>query len=313
MNKIYNKGVYPTMITPYKKDGSVDIEKVKEYVRFYYDRGCDGIFAICQSSEIFFLSTEEKVLINKTVYETAAELEKKHGRRMTIVSSGHTSDTIEEQAKELNAIIESGTDALVLITNRLDPNNEGDDIWIANAEKLLSMLPENVKLGAYECPYPYKRLLTPKILKWCVETGRFKFIKDTCCDAAVIKERLEILDGSGFMLFNANAQTLLETLRYGAAGYSGIMANMHPELYVWLCNNFEKDPEKADYVQSFLCTSAFVECGVPYPLSGKYHMCLEGIETELVTRTANPPLTDYHKSCVEQIRMLAKKVEKDII
>ena len=313
MNKIYNKGVYPTMLTPYKENGEVDLEKVKEYVEFYFERGCDGIFAICQSSEIFFLSTEEKVLINRTVYEKTLELEKKYGRRMTIVSSGHTSDTIEEQARELNAVIESGTDALVLITNRLDINNEGDDVWIANAEKLLSMLPEDVKLGAYECPHPYKRLLTPKILKWCVSTGRFKFIKDTCCDAAVIAERLQILEGSGVMLFNANAQTLLTSLRDGAAGYSGIMANMHPELYVWLCNNYEKEPEKADALESYLSTSAFIECGVPYPLSGKYHMCLEGVDTPLVTRTANPTLTDYHKQCVEQMRDLAKYVEKTLL
>lgn len=32
---------------------------------------------------------------------------------------------------------ENGTDALILITNRL--NNEGDDVWIANAEKLLGL------------------------------------------------------------------------------------------------------------------------------------------------------------------------------
>lgn len=311
MEKIYNTGVYPTMITPYKKDGSVDLEKVKEYVKFYYDRGCDGIFAICQSSEIFFLSTEEKVLINKTVYDTAAELYEKYGRKMTIVSSGHTSDSIEDQAKELRAVIDSGTDALVLISNRLDLNNEGDDVWIANAEKLLSMLPEDVKLGVYECPHPYKRLLTPKILKWCIGTDRFKFIKDTCCDAAVIKERLEMLDGSGVMLFNANAQTLLETLRYGASGYSGIMANMHPELYVWLCKNYKS--EKADILQSFISTSAFIEGGIPYPLSAKYHMCLEGVETELITRTVNRTFNDYQKSCVEKMRTLAKKMETDII
>ena len=309
MEKIYNTGVYPTMITPYKKDGSVDLDKAAEYVEFYYKKGCQGVFAICQSSEIFFLSTEEKVALNKTVYDKAQSLYEKYGRKMTIVSSGHTSDSIEDQAKELNSVIESGTDALVLISNRLDLNNEGDDVWIANAEKLLSKLPEDVKLGVYECPHPYKRLLTPKILRWCVATGRFKFIKDTCCDAAVIAERLAILKDSGIMLFNANAQTCLQSLRDGAAGYSGIMANMHPQLYVWLVENFKKDPEKAELVQSYLSTSAFIEGGVPYPLSGKYHMCLEGIETELITRTVNKTFNDYQKSCVEQLRSLAVHIE----
>ncbi len=75
------------------------------------------------------------------------------------MSSGHTSDTLEAHAEELNAIYESGTDALILITNRLDPDNEGDDVFIENAEKLLKLLPEDAKLGLYECPHPYKRLV----------------------------------------------------------------------------------------------------------------------------------------------------------
>ncbi len=29
------------------------------------------------------------------------------------------------------------------------------------------------------------------------------------------------------------------------AGYSGVMANFHPDLYVWLCKNYKKQPEKA--------------------------------------------------------------------
>ena len=77
------------MITPYKKDGAVDLETVRRYVRFYYDAGCDGIFAVCQSSEIFFLTLEERILINKTVYEETHKLWREFGRRMTVVSSGH--------------------------------------------------------------------------------------------------------------------------------------------------------------------------------------------------------------------------------
>ena len=303
MAHVYNNGAYPTMITPYKKDGSVDFETAKRYVHFYHDAGCDGIFAICQSSEIFYLSLEERVKLNKTVFDTVLEIEKNGGRRMTVVSSGHISDSLEDQAKELNAVIESGADALILITNRLDPNNEGDDVWIENAEKLLSMLPSDVCLGLYECPYPYKRLLTPRILKWCVETKRFKFIKDTCCDASLIKERLEILKGSDLKLFNANCQTLLQSLKDGGAGYCGIMANYHPSLYVWLCHNFEAQPEKAQLIQNFFCMSGFTEVGLPYPLTAKYHMCLEGIPTENISRVkASDELTDYGRDCIVQLR-----------
>ena len=59
-----------TMITPYRPDGSVDIETALKYVDWYYESGLDGIFAVCQSSEIFFLSLEERVALNLAVITT---------------------------------------------------------------------------------------------------------------------------------------------------------------------------------------------------------------------------------------------------
>ena len=314
MSAVYNKGAYPTMITPYRADGSVDLDTVRKYVHWYHDAGCDGIFAVCQSSEIFQLTTDECVAINSAVWETVQQIAAEGGRRMTVVSSGHVSDDIDDQAEELCRIAETGTDALILITNRLDLNNEGDDVWIANAERLLEKLPADVALGLYECPYPYKRLLTPRILRWCLDTGRFRFIKDTCCDAAVIAERLEILRGSDLLLFNANCQTLLQCLRDGGAGYCGIMANYHPALYVWLCHHFADEPARADFLQSVLCMAGFTESGLPYPPSAKYHMCLEGIPTEVTTRKPGcGPMTDYARDCVRQMRLLTKALEGEYL
>lgn len=311
---MYNYGVYPTMITPYTKYGEVDFKTAEKYVEWYYKKGCAGIFAICQSSEIFYLSVEERAKLNRAVYEKAKKLEAEYGRGITVVSSGHIANSIQEQAYELNKVVESGTDALILITNRLDINNEGDDVFIKNAKKLIESLPGDVDLGFYECPYPYKRLVTPKILDWCLDTGRFKFMKDTCCDATLIKERLEQLKGSEFKLLNANCQTLLESLKAGGAGYCGIMANFHPELYVWLCENYKKEPEKAEKLQNLLGIVGFTENGLPYPLTAKYHMCLEGISTENIARNRkSEELTDYAKNCTKQMRELCNDVGKTIL
>lgn len=299
--------ILTTMITPYKKDGSIDFDTAEKYVDWYYENGLDGIFAVCQSSEIFYLSLEERVELNRRVYKRAKELDK----NFLVVSSGHISDTIEQQAEELNAIYESGTDALILITNRLDINNEGDDVFIANAEKLIAKLPSDAKLGLYECPYPYKRLVTPKILDWCLSTGRFYYMKDTCCDAAIIAERAKQLRGSHFKLLNANCQTLLETMRNGADGYCGIMCNFHPNLYAWLGKNYNS--EKADLVQSITGTFGFTEVGLPYPLTAKYHMNLCGIKTENIARNRqNEELTDYVISCMQQMKLATDQLEKQL-
>ena len=297
--------ILTTMITPYKKDGSIDFETAEKYVDWYFENGIDGIFAVCQSSEIFYLSLEERVELNRRVYQRGKSLDKD----FLVVSSGHVSDSFEEQVRELNAIYESGTDALILITNRLDINNEGDDVFIANAKRLIAELPKDAKLGLYECPHPYKRLVTPKILDWCLSTGRFYYMKDTCCDAAVIKERTEQLKGSHFKLLNANCQTLLESMRNGADGYCGIMCNFHPKLYAWLGKNYKS--EKADLVQSVTGTFGFTEVGLPYPLTAKYHMNLCGISTENIARNRNSSeLTEYAKSCMKQMKTATDALEK---
>jgi len=295
------RGVYPTMITPYTPAGDIDYEAVAKLVDWYAAMGCQGIFAVCQSSEMVYLSLKERVELAEAVVKAAAG-------RMDVVASGHVSASLEAQAEELCAIAETGVQAVVLVSNRLDLHGDGDGVWLANGEKLLSRLPDDLKLGIYECPLPYKRLLTEEDLRWCVSTGRFAFIKDTCCDPVLLTRRLELLDGSGIGLFNANAQTLLHSLQQGGAGYSGIMANFHPDLLVWLCDHWQDSPEMADKLQNYLSLYAFTE-QLAYPCTAKYRLALEGIPMELTARSRDvKELTEYHRLCVRQ----AKNSEADI-
>ena len=316
MNKIV--GVYPTMITPYKKDGDVDYGAVRALTEWYWQMGCDGIFAVCQSSEIFELSLSDRVKLAKTIKETADSLAKRdHSRApMGIVASGHISYDREEQKNEIFAIGETGVDAVILISNRMDIPNTTEDAWISDLDRLMEELPAQMKLGVYECPRPYKRLLSNRMLSHCAQTGRFAFMKDTCCDASVIAGRVKMIAGTPMRLLNANGQTLLDSLRAGAAGYSGIMANFHPELYVWLCRHFEEEPETADLVQSFLSTAAFTEHEtMSYPMTAKYHLrYIENLPFECVSSRVRPlnALTDYQKDCVKRMDMLAEHI-KDLI
>lgn len=304
-------GAYPTMITPYDSAGNVDFEAAERLVEWYWEKGCDGIFAVCQSSEIHFLSEDDRVRLAECVKKKADALAKEDKSRapMIIVASGHVSDCYEDQARELRRIAETGIDVLILITNRMDIANTGDDAWIRDTERLIQTLPAQIPLGLYECPSPYKRLLTPAMLRWCVSTGRFRYIKDTCCDAAEIERRMEILKGTSLRLFNANAQTLLPSLKSGGAGYCGVMCNFHPELYVWLTHNWEKEPDKAELAADFLSMAAFSE-QLAYPITAKYHLSvLEGVPMPLYARSrSETDFTAYHAMCIRQMHELASHV-----
>lgn len=134
-------------------------------------------------------------------------------------------------------------------------------------------------------------------------------MKDTCCDDKIIAERSKRLKGSNFKLLNANCQTLLSSIKNRAAGYCGIMANFHPRLYTYLCENPNGDA--AEILQSFLGGFGFTENGLPYPLTAKYYMNLLGIKTNVTARNRkNEELTEYGKSCMKQMKNATDYLEK---
>lgn len=261
-------GVYPTMVTPFTDDNKIDYDGVLKILEWYNNK-VDGVFAICQSSEIFYLSFEERLELLKFII-------KNKPADMSIVASGHTADDLDRQIYEANAFINEGIDAYVFIANRFAKQDEDDSVFLRNYEKMVSSIPE-IGLGIYECPYPYKRMMAPETLRQCALDGRLKFLKDTCCQIDVIRAKLKAVEGLGLKIYNANSATLLESLKAGCAGFSGVMGNFHPELYSWLCKNYKTEPEKAEQVQAFLAFASLAECQM-YPINAKYHLGLCGVD-----------------------------------
>lgn len=275
MIKDIPNGVYPTMITPYTADNKIDYNAVEKLINWYDEKGVAGIFAICQSSEIFFLSFEERLELLKFIVKNSP-------KDMTIVASGHTADDLGTQIKEANAFIDAGIDGYVFISNRLADENEDNSVFLKNMEYVVNNIPD-IGLGIYECPYPYKRLMSPAVLKELSQTGKFRFLKDTSCNLDEIQAKLDAVKGTDFKIYNANSATFLESMKIGCAGFSGVMANFHPEFYVWLCENFDKDPELAEKIQDIVGFFSVAECQM-YPVNAKYYQSLEGNKMEYISR-----------------------------
>lgn len=278
MQKQIPNGVYPTMLTPFTNDNKVDFAALEQMIDWYAQRGVAGLFAICQSSEIFFLSFEERLEVLKFIME-------KVPKGISVIASGHTADDLETQIKEAKQFIETGIDAYVFISNRFAAEDEDDNVFLKNMLHVADSLPD-IPLGVYECPYPYKRLLSPAVVRKMADDGRFQFLKDTCCDLVQLEEKLKAAEGSNFKIYNANSATLLDSLVLGCAGFSGVMANFHPELYVELCDVYKENAERARLLQNFVGFFSVAECQV-YPVNAKYHMTLDGLDMTINTRSRN--------------------------
>jgi len=303
-------GVYPTMVTPFTEDLQVDIPALAPLVRWYEERGVTGIFAICQSSEIFHLSFAERLQILREIMRV-----KRPGT--VILASGHTAFDLPTQIEEAKAFIAEGIDAYVFISNRFAAKGEGDGALLRRMETVTAGLGSDIPLGVYECPYPYKRLLTPGMLRSMGGFGNFAFLKDTCCSLDEIGEKIEAVKGTRFKIFNANAAMLLDSLKLGAAGFSGVMANFHPRLYVRLCQCWREQPELARRLQNFLGMASMAELQL-YPGNAKRTIAMDGVPIGPHTRakddTKHPPFDQWRLNDqfqIEQMREMAQMIERE--
>lgn len=265
MENIQN-GVWVTMITPFTDEGQIDWGAVDALVEWYVKNRVDGIFAVCQSSEMFWLSFEERRELAKRVIKAA-------GGRTGVIISGNVEPDLQLQIKEARLLAELGPEAVVFLSNRLE--GEGTQ-FKKSVDEIMEKMPARMPLGIYECPYPEKRLLTDAECAYLAKSGRFAFLKDTSCDAEIMQRRASVAAGSDFKLYNANAATLYRTLKSGYNGYCGVMGNYHPDLYGWLCANLSN--EKSKRLEKYLSLMSVFECR-SYPQSAKrYLKRFEGLE-----------------------------------
>ena len=281
------EGIVPVMLTPFTGQDTIDDEGLAALVEWYLDNGADALFAVCQSSEMQKLSLDERVALARSVVEKAAG-------RAPVIASGHVSDRIEDQIAELQAMADTGVDALVLVTNRLDPDDAGTEAFKSNLDRLLGELPADMPLGLYECPAPYRRLLSDEELAYCRDTGRFVVLKDVSCDIDTVRRRVELTRGSPLAVINANAAIAFEAMQAGSKGFSGVFTNFHPDLYAFLYANRDRgdDPLISDLV-TFLALAAMAE-GMGYPrIAKEYHRQL-GTFRNAASRVVDYDVFDRH-------------------
>ncbi len=258
------EGIVPVMLTPFDDAGAIDYAGLERLIEWYLTHGADALFAVAQSSEMQFLSLAERAELARFVVERVAG-------RVPVVASGHISDDLDAQVAELRAAAESGAQGVVLVTNRLDPQRKGSAALLDHLHKLLARLPSDLPLGLYECPAPYRRLLSDDELRACIDTGRFVMLKDVSCDLETVKRRVALAAGSPLKILNANAAIAWDAMKAGSAGFNGVFTNFHPDLYRWLRTQGDSDPALADELSTFLVVSAVSEA-LGYPALAKiYH------------------------------------------
>jgi 4-hydroxy-tetrahydrodipicolinate synthase len=272
------------MLTPFLDSGAVDYPGLRALTDLYLEAGATGLFANCLSSEMYELSEQEQIDVTQTVVDQVAG-------RVPVVATGTFPGTVSEQAAFVKRIYETGVQAVIVITGLMAEESESDDVFVDRMLELIS-LTDNVPLGLYECPVPYKRLINSEILETLIATGRIIYHKDTCLDLDEVKRRIAVGKGYKFGLYDAYMVNAVASLRAGAAGLSCIQGNIFPELIVWICDHYN-DPElqaEMSQVQQFLEDSMDIVHSA-YPVIAKYSLQKRGFPISLYTRREVEELT----------------------
>lgn len=252
------------MLTPFTADNRIDWEGLERLVEWYIQSGADALFAVCQSSEMQKLCLNERIALSRKVVSLA-------GGRLPVIASGHIGESFADQRTELMAMADTGIDALVLVTNRLDIGGNGTEAFRRGLAAVLSWVPNDMALGLYECPAPYRRLLTDEEFEICRDTGRFVTLKDVSCDLGTVKRRVALAGDSGFAVVNANAAIAAAAMREGSKGFAGVFTNIYPDLYAWLYRHAADDSDFRRELETFLALAAMAE-PLGYPgLAKVYH------------------------------------------
>jgi len=263
-------GIVPVMMQPFNYDGSPDWDGLGELIEFYLSSGAVALFAACGSTEISHLAPSEVLEI---VRRTIALVD---GRVPVIAGAIRSDVSVEKQAEFICEVADLGADFVAITASMMVGETDGEQVFLAQIDRILE-LTGDIPLAIYESPVPYHRLMPPETLRELARTGRFFFHKDTCCNAAMIRQKVEAVSGTPLRFFNAHTPSLFDSLRAGAAGYSGVGTNFFPELLAELCGRFASDPERAAKIQHFLDAVDPLLANDDYPQTAKMFLQNRGL------------------------------------
>ncbi|GAA0559043.1 dihydrodipicolinate synthase family protein [Chitinophaga japonensis] len=288
------KKFVPVMITPFNLKAQIDLEMVEQLIDFYLEAGVKGFFANCLSSEMYSISEDERLALTRHVVRYV-------NGRAPVVATGSFGLTIKDKALFTQQIYDTGVDSVIMITGHFANIDDPDSTLLQHFEELFS-LTGNIPLGLYECPAPYKRIITPEILRTLLSTNRLIYHKDTSCNVEQVRAKLAVTAGSRLEFYDAHTPNAVASMQMGAAGMSSISGNFYPEILVWLCNhvNDESRQEDVRWIQSEL-QRVDPLIHIAYPLSAKYFLQLRGIPVRTISRAHALELTPEQKQTLRQI------------
>lgn len=217
------KGIVPALMTPFKKDGAVDYEFLKEHLDFLIEAEVDSLYILGTAAEVFLMDIEERKAVAQAVVEYTA------GRIPVFM---HVGDLRIDQAEKM---IDFAKNIDIAGLGAVTPfyYHFSQQQMIDYYQKLAAKAAPELDLYLYNLPSYTTNDLLPDSVAELSQTKNIIGIKNSMADL----ERLySLIDQSSddFDIIMGNDLLAYPAFLYGAKAVVSGHSNVFPEVFVKL-------------------------------------------------------------------------------
>jgi 4-hydroxy-tetrahydrodipicolinate synthase len=256
------KGLYVALVTPFKKDGSLNEAKLRELIQFHIKAGTDGLVPCATTSENPTYTWEEHFrIIEISVKEAAGKIS---------ICPGCGTNSTAKSLENVKKARELGADAAMVVTPYYNkPTQEG---LYAHFMKLADE--GGLPLMLYNVPGRTGLNMLPKTVQRLSAHERIAAIKEA---SGSLEQMCEIIKlcGDRIALMSGDDGITLPILAVGGTGIVSVVGNIVPKDMLAMIAAFEKgdlaEARKLHYRLFPLCKAMFFETN-PTPVKEAMNM-----------------------------------------
>lgn len=274
------KGVGTALITPFKKDGSIDYETLKKIIDIQIENNIDAIIIAGTTGETSTLTHEEHMNLIK-------ECIKYVDKRIPVIAGtgSNNTKTAINNSKEAEQL---GADGLLIVTPYYNKTTQNG--LINHYKKISEQV--NIPIILYNVPSRTGLNIEPNTVKELVEqTNNIKGIKEASGNINNIIEIKNLL-GDKINIYSGNDDQIVPILSLGGVGVISVISNILPKETHELVENYLKgniEKSRKEQIKMLkLIKALFIETN-PIPIKKAME------EMKLINGTLREPLVELEE------------------
>jgi 4-hydroxy-tetrahydrodipicolinate synthase len=229
--------VLTAIVTPFDREGRVELDRFRELASFLVENGSDGIVVCGTTGESPTLSDAEKL----ELFEAAVEVVRGRG---TVIAGVGTYDTAHS-AHLARRAAEIGADGLLVVTPYYNlPTQRG---IVAHFEAIAAE--SELPIMAYNIPARVVRTIEPETIERLAQIPTVRSVKQALPDLDQARQ----IPGFGLDLYSGDDNVLRSFLDVGAVGVVSVLAHVvGPQLKEMVRRFADGDPAGATQIHEEL-------------------------------------------------------------